>query len=177
MTASSVLTKSAMRRAGIAASLMAAALVPLPATPSADFTSAAFTDQRPYLWERAVPDDTLDGIRGGILLSEGYIIDFSIAVTTTIDGVVVQSTLATDFIEDLASVTNQGSLIQLGEGNSLPPELEDELSGFVTVIQNTQEGAVINQTLDADIDVNDFDMQRLINSNTLRSVIETTTIR
>ena len=166
------LPKTAARLA--AAALTLGLLSPLPATPASDFSSAAFTEQRPYLWESEVADTALADIRGGILLSDGYIIDFGIEVTTTINGQVVQSVLSTSFIQDLATVAQKGTVIQIGEGNSLPAELADELSAFVTIIQNNTEGADITQTLNATINVNNFDTERLVRTSVIQAAIDAT---
>ncbi len=116
-----------------------------------------FAAERPYLWSPQVDDDILKDVRGGVLLSSGYMVDFAIEMTTMVDGVTeARSVISSDVVNSLAN-SAAGSVIQLGDGNTISPEVYDQITNYVTVVQNTKPDTLIQQLIDGEITIQGYD--------------------
>ena len=92
-------------------------------------------------WERAT-DSELDQLRGGFALPNGMNIDFSMARMTSLNGVVISSSL-------LQLPSNTVSLIQSGTLNQSPDLVGVGLSPVI--IQNNMDNQVIRNITDINI--------------------------
>ncbi len=92
-------------------------------------------------WERA-SDSELDQLRGGFVLPNGMNIDFSMARITSLNGVVISSSL-------LQLPSNTVSLIQSGTLNQSPDLVGIGLSPVI--IQNNMDNQVIRNVTDINI--------------------------
>ncbi len=160
--------------AALAFAVTALCAVPEP-LPASEFEDLAFTDQRPYLWDEEVPEDELKDIRGGVLLANGYILDFAIETVTMVDGIVqaqsvLSATVSDEIIQTLAAASTS-SITQIGNGNVLPQELNDQLTSIITVVQNSKPQTDISQLTNADFNLRAVDVDAALNA-ALRSAID-----
>ena len=122
--------------------------------------AAGAGDNPVHAW-RAVPEATLDDMRGGfdVPSASGLRISFGIDRAVYINGDLVASAsvnipdvarMTAAQAQQLASVVNTGNLVQNGPNNVAPPEVAAGASAAATVIQNS----LNNQTLQAITTIN-----------------------
>jgi len=147
----------------------------------------------PFADMEAVSDEELDSMRGGYSFN-GININFAIDMRTFVNGqeyqrttmavqgqeVSLTKTVYVDEVENNTNVDNPGgtptpvittsadnlrTLIQNGGGNDAPAINDLDFNGIATLVQNTVDGAVIQQLTTVDLSV--FDASNAIKANNL----------
>lgn len=142
-------------------------------------------EQMGFSADSKIGDDDLQGMRGGMQIGD-ILFDFTLIRQTIINGVVQQTTYIQSIndqvlgqvlkldqnntqitsTQDLVPVLN--TIVQSGANNSVDSEMIANASALLTVIQNSTDNALIQQTNDMNVVVQN--LSALQNSNSLQQM-------
>lgn len=144
---------------------------------------------------KPVPDESLAEMRGGFQLTDDYVINIGLSITTTINGQDILNTTIANLVIENGSLTNisgsnnpngssaldQGivNIIQFGEGNfigdntpDMPSSTQPNIissdfinSSIINIIQNTTDNSVIGLSTLVDIDAQVSGVMQQIRAN------------
>ncbi|MCR9944600.1 hypothetical protein [Vibrio owensii] len=144
---------------------------------------------------KPVPDESLAEMRGGFQLTDDYVINIGLSITTTINGQDILNTTIANLVIENGSLTNisgsnnpngggaldQGivNIIQFGEGNfigdntpDMPSSNQPNIissdfinSSIINIIQNTTDNSVIGLSTLVDIDAQVSGVMQQIRAN------------
>lgn len=144
---------------------------------------------------KPVPDESLAKMRGGFQLTDDYVINIGLSITTTINGQDILNTTIANLVIENGSLTNisgsnnpngggaldQGivNIIQFGEGNfigdntpDMPSSNQPNIIGsdfinssIINIIQNTTDNSVIGLSTLVDIDAQVSGVMQQIRAN------------
>lgn len=144
---------------------------------------------------KPVPDESLAEMRGGFQLTDDYVINIGLSITTTINGQDILNTTIANLVIENGSLTNisgsnnpngggaldQGivNIIQFGEGNfigdntpDMPSSNQPNIissdfinSSIINIIQNTTDNSVIGLSTLVDIDAQVTGVMQQIRAN------------
>lgn len=144
---------------------------------------------------KPVPDESLAEMRGGFQLTDDYVINIGLSITTTINGQDILYTTIANLVIENGSLTNisgsnnpngggaldQGivNIIQFGEGNfigdntpDMPSSNQPNIissdfinSSIINIIQNTTDNSVIGLSTLVDIDAQVSGVMQQIRAN------------
>lgn len=125
----------------------------------------AFAKDESFRQFAALGDNTLDTIRGGLMLSNGMSIDFALTTRTLVDGVIMRETTVQSTNPQVINPADLHTIIQLGENNAaFANQAIPNIPGLLTVIQNTLDNKTIQNFNILDVNatnVSHFKMQSL----------------